>query len=93
MDLFGPTLVAVKARIHAFEAMDEDLGLGRILERRVPEPQFDLPYSDETEAFFPSLAGGLSVALARTFKIIDPKMKHAATAQREQAFGIFNELL
>lgn len=88
-----PITKGLQESIHVFEAMDEGLGLGRILKRRVPEPQFDLPYGDETEARLPSIAGGLSVALARTFKIIDPKMKHAATAQWEQAFGIFNQLL
>ena len=88
-----PITKGLQENIHAFEAMDEGLGLGRILERRTPEPQFDLPYGDETEALLPSIAGGLSVALARTFKIIDPKMKHAATAQWEQAFGIFDQLL
>jgi hypothetical protein len=88
-----PITKGLQEGIHAFEAMDEGLGLGRILERRVPEPQFDLPYADETEARLPSIAGGLSVALARTFKIIDPNMKHAGTAQWEQAFAIFNQLL
>ena len=63
-----PITKGLQQGIHAFEAMDEDLGLVRILERRIPEPQFDLPYSDETEAFLPSLAGGLSVALARRSK-------------------------
>lgn len=88
-----PITKGLQQGIHVFEAMDESLHLGRILERRVPDPQFDLPYGDETEALLPSIAGGLSVALARTFKIIDPKMKHAATEQWEQAFDIFNQLL
>jgi hypothetical protein len=88
-----PITKGLQESMHAFKAMDEGLGLGRILERRVPEPQFDLPYSDESDEQLPLIAGGLSVALARTFKIMDPKMKHAATSQWEQALEIFNQLL
>jgi hypothetical protein len=39
----------------------------------------DLLYSDETEARLPVIAGGVSLALARTFKIIDPQVKNPAT--------------
>jgi hypothetical protein len=42
-------------------------------------PQIDLPHSAETEARLPVIAAGLSLALARTFKIIDPEVKHPAT--------------
>jgi hypothetical protein len=38
----------------------------------VPEPLIELPYSDELEARLPVIAGGLSLALARSFTIIDP---------------------
>jgi hypothetical protein len=79
--------------IHAFEAMDLDIGLERILEKAVPEPQIDLPYSDETEARLPSIAGGLSLAFARTFKIMYPALKHPATEEWERAFRIFELLL
>jgi hypothetical protein len=57
------------------------------------ESQYDLPYSDETEARLPVIAGGLSLAVARTFKVIDPKVKHPATEMWERAFAIFNLLL
>jgi hypothetical protein len=79
--------------IHAFEKLDVDIGLERILDKTVPEPAYDLPYSDETEARLPVIAGGLSLALARTFKAIDPKMKHPATEVWDRAFAIFNQLL
>jgi hypothetical protein len=34
-----------------------------------------------------------SLALARTFKIIDPEVKHPATLMWERAFEVFNLLL
>jgi hypothetical protein len=53
----------------------------------------DLPYSEETEARLPAIAGGLTLAIARTFKIIDPDLKHPATREWEKAFRMFNQLL
>jgi hypothetical protein len=79
--------------IHAFETFDLDIGLERILERNIPEPPFDLPYSDEVDARLPIIAGGLGLAVARTFKIIDPQLAHPATEQCERAFQIFDLLL
>jgi hypothetical protein len=79
--------------VHAFEAMDIDIGLERILDKTVPEPQIDRPYGDETEALLPASTDGLSLARARTFKIIDPETKHPATEQWECAFRVFDLLL
>jgi hypothetical protein len=88
-----PITKGLQESIQAFEKLDLDIGLERILDETTPEPQFDLPYSDETEARLPAIAGGLSLALARTFKIIDPEVKHPATQMWERGFEIFNLLL
>src|SRR3984893_16662608 len=88
-----PLTKGLQESVHAFEKMDIDIGLERILEKSVPEPQFDRPYSDETEARLPLISDGLSLALARSFKIIDPETKHPATEQWERAFQVFDLLL
>jgi hypothetical protein len=44
-----PITKGLQESIHAFEALDLDIGLERVLEKADPEPQLDLPYSDETE--------------------------------------------
>jgi hypothetical protein len=88
-----PITKGLQESIHAFEALDLDIGLEPILGRAVPEPPLDLAYSDEVEDRLPAIAGGLSLAVARTFKIIDPQTNHPATQQWERAFQIFNLLL
>jgi hypothetical protein len=88
-----PITKGLQESIHAFEKLDLDIGLERILVRKGPEPPFDLPYSDEVDARLPVVAGGLSLAVARTFKIIDPQTKHPATEDWERAFQIFDLLL
>jgi len=52
-----PITKGLQESIHAFEKLDPDIGLERILERNVPEPPFDLPYSDEVDARLPMIAG------------------------------------
>jgi hypothetical protein len=69
-----------------------DIGLERVLEKNVPEPPFDLSYRDGVDAHLPIVAGGPSLASARTFKIIDSQTKHPATEQWELAFQIFDLL-
>jgi hypothetical protein len=49
--------------------------------------------SEETESRSPELVGGLSVALARTIKVIDPDVKNPRTAHWEGAFRILGLLL
>jgi hypothetical protein len=48
-----PITKGLQESIHAFEALDLDIGLERILEKTIPEPQMDLPYSAETGARLP----------------------------------------
>ena len=88
-----PLTKGLEESIRAFEKLDLDIGLERILGQEVPEPQDDLPYNEETESRLPAIAGGLSLALARTFKVIDPAMKHPGTETWERAFEIFDLLL
>jgi len=83
--------VAFQKSIQSFTALDIDIGLERILDRAIPEPPSDLPFSQEVIARLPEMAGGLT--LARTFKIIDPKSKHPASEGWERAFQIFDLLL
>jgi hypothetical protein len=51
-----------------------------------------LAYSEETEGL-PQIAGGLSVALARSFKVIDPELKNPRTEHWERVLRIFGLLL
>jgi hypothetical protein len=88
-----PITKGLQESIQAFEALDIDIGLERILDSAVPEPQSDLPFSLGVEAYLPVIAGDISLAVARTFKIIDPKTRQPATPEWERAFQIFDLLL
>jgi hypothetical protein len=88
-----PITKGLQESIREFEKLDEDVELQQILEQLAALPPLDLTYSEETEARLPGIVGGLSLGLARTFKILDPKLKNPQTEQWERAFRIFDLLL
>lgn len=88
-----PVTKGLQERIHDFRRIDEEIDLKSILEYLAAQPPLDLAYSAETEGRLPEIVGGLSVALARSFKIIDSDLKNPRTLQWERAFNIFNLLL
>lgn len=88
-----PVTKGLQDSIHRFRKLDEEIELQPILEHLATLPALDLLVDEETEARIPEVAGGLSLALAEAFKIIDPKLKNPGTAHWEQAFHIFDLLL
>ncbi|MCW2913064.1 MAG: hypothetical protein JWN52_1132 [Actinomycetia bacterium] len=88
-----PITKGLQESIHKFRALNEEVELAPILEQLATYPPLDATPSEETEARLPEIVGGLSLALARTFKIIDPDRKNPQTAQWDRAQQIFDLLL
>jgi hypothetical protein len=88
-----PITKGLQERVHEFARLNAEIDLEPILEYLVARPPLDLAYSDETEAEMPRIFGGLSVGLAKTFKIIRPDLRNPQTTDWEQAMGIFDLLL
>jgi hypothetical protein len=79
--------------MRTFRELDEEVELGPILDQLAARPPLALPYRKETETQFPAIVGGLSVALARSFKIIDPALKNPSAEHWQRSFQIFDLLL
>jgi hypothetical protein len=79
--------------IDEFENLDEEIELRPILEHIAVQPPLALAYGEDIEDQLPLVVGGLSVALARTFKIIDGDLKNPATRHWQQCFRIFDLLI
>ena len=88
-----PITKGLQESVHAFRRLDQEIELEPILESLTALPPLDLACSVETEARLPEIAGGLSLALARTFKIIDPDLKNPQSEHWERSFRIFDLLL
>lgn len=67
--------------------------LEELLEQIAVRPVVDTSLSEETRARLPDLAGGLSYALAQSFKIVDPKLKNPQTQHWDRAYRLFDLLL
>lgn len=79
--------------VYEFRHVDEQLGLVHILDELTARPQIDLDFSDDTDSRLPQIAGGLTIALARAFKLLDPNVRNPQTVQWERAFKLFDLLL
>jgi hypothetical protein len=88
-----PITKGLQEDIHAFKEIDEQIELTPILDHLTARPPLDLVNSEETEAQLPAIAGGLSFALARAFKIIDPDLKNPQTRHWQRSFQLFDLLL
>ena len=88
-----PITKGLQESIHEFRKIDEEIELKSILEYIAALPPLNVTYSYETEERLPRVVGGLSVALARTFTIVDPDLKNPQTKHWERAFRIFDLLL
>jgi hypothetical protein len=79
--------------IHAFAILEGEIELKTILDHITARPPLDLAMSETTEVSLATIAGGLSVALAHTFRLIDPTVENPSTEDWERVFQIFNLLL
>ena len=88
-----PITKGLQERIHEFRHLDEELELQPILDQLAKHPPLDLDYADDTEARFPEIIGGISVALARSFKILEPGLKNPRTEHWQRALDLFDLML
>lgn len=88
-----PITKGLQERMHEFAKLEEDLEVAPLLEQLLTQPPLGIALSEDTEARLPAIAGGLSVALAQAFKIIDPRVKNPGSAEWDQVFRMFDLLL
>jgi len=88
-----PITKGLQESINDFKSIDQVVSLEAILEQLTRRPPLDATYSDETQEKLPEIAGGLGVALARSFPILDEDVKNPQTRHWEKAIQIFNLLL
>jgi hypothetical protein len=62
--------------------------LGQTLRR----PPDDVTFGEETEGVLTEVFGGLSIALARSFRIVDPDVKSPGSQDWERVYSVFRLL-
>ena len=88
-----PITKGLQESMHQFEKLEEETELQPILGSLAARPPLDVTLDEETEARLPLIFGGISVALAKTFKLIDAESKAVHTEERERTFSPFRLLI
>jgi hypothetical protein len=88
-----PITAGLQKTIHEFRKLDEEIEIGPILDYIAARPPLSAAVSEETQQGLPEIFGGISVALARTLKILDPSARSIPPAEWDRAFRIFDLLI
>jgi Domain of unknown function (DUF1931) len=88
-----PVTKGLQESMHDFERLDEQIALWPILESLAARPPLPAALSEETQAQLPLVFGGISVALARTFRLIDAELKAVHSEEWERTFRLFRLLI
>ena len=88
-----PITEGLEAQIQEFRDLNEELDLEGILEAITKMPPLKLAIGEDIEKELPNIAGGILVALTKTFKTLEPKLKNPQTEHWERAKAIFETLL
>ena len=84
-----PITKGVQERMREFDKLDEAEQVRDLLRQVVRRPPADVTFNEDTERMLPELFGGLSIALARSFRLIDPKAENPSTQHWERARDFF----
>jgi Domain of unknown function (DUF1931) len=96
-DIIEPSDLTITAGLQEiiceFRKLDEEIELRPILDYIAVRPPLSAAMSDDTQQGLPEVFGGISVALARTLKILDPSARAVLPAEWDRAFRIFDLLI
>ncbi len=87
-----PITKGFQEHLREVRSYDENLNLEPILQQLATLPPLKLEYSREVEDALPELTGAITVALAKSFKAVNPELKNPKPQDWERVIDIFNLL-
>jgi hypothetical protein len=84
-----PLTKGVQERMREFDKLEEAQEIRELLRQVVRQPPADVTFADETEDLLPELFGGLSIALARSFRLVDPTVTKPSPEHWNRVFTLF----
>ena len=88
-----PLTKGLQESMHQFREMDETISAKDILAHLAKLPPLDLAIGADVEEMLPDLAGGMTISLARVFKVLDPELKNPQTEHWERVERIYEILV
>ncbi|HEX3732200.1 MAG TPA: DUF1931 family protein [Mycobacteriales bacterium] len=84
-----PITKGVQERMREFDKLEEAEEIRELLRQVVRQPPGDVTFAEDTERLLPELFGGLSIALARSFRVVDAKVSNPSTEHWDRVFTLF----
>jgi len=84
-----PITKGVQERMREFDKLEEAQEIRELLRQVVRQPPADVTFADETVELLPELFGGLSIALARSFRVVDPTVTKPSPEHWNRVFTLF----
>jgi hypothetical protein len=84
-----PITKGVQERMREFDKLEEAEEIRELLRQVVRQPPGDVTFAEDTERLLPELFGGLSIALARSFRVVDAKVSNPSTDHWNRVFTLF----
>ncbi len=88
-----PITKGLQERMREFAKLEDADEIRAKLAQTLRRPPADVTFSDETEQRLVELFGGLSLALARAFRAIDPEVVNPTTQHWDRVTDIFRQVL
>jgi hypothetical protein len=88
-----PITKGVQERMREFDKLEEAEEIRELLRQVVRQPPGDIAFAEDTERVLPELFGGLSIALARSFRLVDTTVSSPSTEHWNRVFELFRLLL
>lgn len=84
-----PITKGLQERMREFDKLDEAEEIRELLRQAVRQPPSDVTFAEDTVQLLPELFGGLSIAMARSFRIIDTTVSNPSTEHWNRMFALF----
>jgi hypothetical protein len=84
-----PVTRGLQEQMREFDKLDEAEEIRELLRGTLRRPPGDVTFGEETEAVLTEVFGGIGVALARSFRIVDPDVRNPTTQHWNRAFDLF----
>jgi len=88
-----PITKGLQERMREFARMDEAAELRTWLQGSLRRPPDEVTFGEDTEDTLVEVFGGISVALARSFRLLDEQVKNPTAAHWDRAFEMFRLLV
>jgi hypothetical protein len=84
-----PITRGLQEQMRDFDKLGEAADMREWLGGTLRRPPDDVTFGEETEGVLTEVFGGIAVALARSFRIVDPEVRNPSTQHWERAFELF----